>query len=265
MYEEEIAEIVGEFRKAGEEINAEMASLDVSALTNSGAQPVLKRVGEILRELLAKVSEMVARLFGKAAAEGVSKARESIGVPGPPEPSRSRDAVVAAATSDMQSDLLAVTQNIDRRTKAAIRRAVADSMRANMSAGINGRRTLNRDTLAGIRKALGSSADTAIIDAAGRRWKPEVYVDMVTRTKAMNTQIDATIDEALARDVQYGVISRHGAKDACARYEGKVVKLTPDAPGDYPYIGALKASGAIFHPNCKHVISPIRNPRGDTK
>jgi hypothetical protein len=59
----------------------------------------------------------------------------------------------------------------------------------------------------------------------------------------------------------YATISSHGATDGCAPYEGKVVKLVSEAPGSYPTVDELRSSNKIFHPNCKHTIIPIRDPR----
>jgi hypothetical protein len=167
--------------------------------------------------------------------------------------------LVKAVVADTQADLLAVTQNVDKRVKATVRQVTAEVMRDNLSKGINGRKTMNRQTLEKLRGKLGDSVNTGIIDAGGRKWKPQVYVDMVTRTKMMRATNDATINEALGRDAYYGVISSHGAKDACRNWEGKIVKLVSDAPGDYPYYGDLP-NREIFHPNCKHTISPVRDP-----
>jgi hypothetical protein len=259
-YDAEIAEITEAFRLATEEIRSELTSVDIADLTYPKARPLLARITTILTDLIAKVSEMVARLFTKSATDGVQRAMNALGTPGKPVLNRVNENMLAAVIEDAQSDLLAVTQNVDRRTKTAVRRVVAESMRGNMAAGINGRRAISRETVTGIRKVLDDATSSGIIDAAGRRWKPEVYADMVTRTKMMYTHMEATTNEAIARGVLYGRVSKHGATDGCAKYEGKIVKLVPEADGDYPYVGDLRASGAIFHPNCKHVISPIRNP-----
>ncbi|MOA45391.1 hypothetical protein D3C78_1677850 [compost metagenome] len=82
---------------------------------------------------------------------------------------------------------------------------------------------------------------------------------MVTRTKLAETHREATINEAVGRNAFYAQISRHGATDACQNWEGRVVKLVRDAPGDYPFIGDLPRR-EIFHPRCRHVLSPARNP-----
>ncbi|UKS30166.1 phage minor capsid protein [Paenibacillus sp. HWE-109] len=259
-YESEIAEITAAFRSATQEIRDELSRVDIVDLSYPKARPHLVRISTILADLFAKVSDMVARLFSKAASDGIQRAMDALGTPGKPSISRINSNMLVAVTEDTQADLLAVTQNIDRRTKVAVRRAVAESMRGNMTAGINGRKTISRDILARIKKTLAEPTSNGIVDAAGRRWKPEVYAEVVTRTKAMYAHMETTTNEALERGVLYGRISRHGATDGCAKYEGKIVKLTPDAPGDYPYVGDLRASGAIFHPNCRHVITPVRNP-----
>ncbi|WP_426043248.1 phage minor capsid protein [Bacillus pumilus] len=111
-------------------------------------------------------------------------------------------------------------------TKAAVRRAVSDSIKYNMTSGTNGRRTIRDD----IKKRLKESVVTGIVDAKGRRWKPEVYADMVTRTKMMQTYREATTNEAVDRGVLYAQISSHGAKDACRGHEGEIIKLTLEAP-----------------------------------
>jgi hypothetical protein len=259
-YEADITEITQSFNGAVSDIKREVEKMP---LTNAGANETVKKIGGIFGNLRDKAGSWLSRMIPKAARDGVVRALDALGVirnrDQEPPLNKANSEVVTAATDDTYADLLVVTQNIDRRTKAAIRKAVADTMRASMEADINGRRTINADTAARIRRELGEAVDNAIIDSAGRRWKVETYVDMVTRTKLMRAHMDATINEALSRGVQYGVISRHGATDACAKWEGRVVKLVPDAPGDYPYIGDLPRR-EIFHPNCRHTISPIRKP-----
>src|SRR5690606_27854204 len=104
----------------------------------------------------------------------------------------------------------------------------------NLAAGINGQRTLRREILTKLRRDLGNAVDTGIIDAAGRRWKPEVYAEMLSRTKLHAVNREARINEAISRGAFYGRISTHGATDACRKYEGMIVKLVREAEGEYP-------------------------------
>ncbi|MCG7386836.1 phage minor capsid protein [Paenibacillus sp. ACRRY] len=265
-YDRDINHLVDAYKRGILAIATELSRLDVSDISRAHAKAALAEIAAILRGLNAESAAWVAEYVPKAATDGVARAIVGLGVANTIAEAekivkfnRINREMVASAIADTQADLLAVTQNIDRRVRQAVRQATAESFRANMASGINGRRTINADTLAGIRKTLGQATDTGIIDAAGRRWKPEVYVDTVTRTKLNSAHRDATINEAIGRETYYAQISSHGAKDACRNWEGRIIKLVPDAPGDYPYVGDLPRR-EIFHPRCRHVLSPVRNP-----
>ncbi|QHZ49021.1 phage minor capsid protein [Bacillus sp. NSP9.1] len=264
-YKYEVDQLIAYYQDAVHDILAELERVDIDNFRRANAKATLDSIAEILSELDDKSKAWVEKNIPKAARDGVINTIVSLGVAETVEKaaqiasfSRLNKEMVAAAVADTQADLLAVTQNIDRKTKAAVRKAVSDSMRYHMTRGTNGRRTIASD----IRNTLQQSVKTGIIDAAGRRWRPEVYADMAVRTKMMETYRQATTNESLSRNVYYAVISSHGAKDACRFYEGKIMKLTDDAPGKYPTYDQLKASGQIWHPNCKHTFSPIRNPEG---
>jgi hypothetical protein len=266
-YEYEIKKLVSTYTKAMYQISAELQRLDITDMSRASTAAALAEVVRILAELNETSTEWVTRNLPIAATDGVAAAIFALGVAETFEEARRiakfnrmNKAMVDAVIADTQADLLAVTQNVERKVRAAVRQVTADSMRANMARGVNGRRTISRDVLDGLRKKLGDSVNTGIVDAAGRRWRPEVYVDLVTRTKMREAHVEATTNEAVQRGAFYGIISRHGAKDACRYHEGRIVKLTPDAPGNYPTYAELRATNQIFHPNCRHVISPLRDP-----
>ena len=266
-FNRDIADLVVAYKDAIKRIQAELLSLDLSDMSRAKTEAALREITAMLAALNEESAVWVAKYVPEASAAGVVGTMVALGTADSyadavktARISRVNSTYVNAVIADTQADLLAVTQNVDRRVRAAIRQATAESMRANMAAGINGRRTINRDTLAAMRRVLGSAVETGIIDAGGRRWKPEVYVDMVTRTKLAETERQTMINESIARNVRYGIISSHAATDACRFYEGKIVKLTPEAPGNYPFIGNLPRRD-IFHPNCRHVVTPIRDPK----
>ncbi|MCD9024323.1 phage minor capsid protein [Cohnella silvisoli] len=264
-YDYQIGKLTAAYKAAITSILAELNRMDVTEMSRANSSAALAEVATILSGLNAESAAWVAENIPLAARDGVVNALTSLKIENPgaaPQFNRMNSEMVKAAVADTQSDLLAVTQNVERRVRSAVRQVTGESMRANTAAGIIGRRTISRDILDGLRKKLGDSVNTGIIDAAGRRWRPEVYVEMVTRTKMAITHREATVNEAIDRDVLYGRISRHGAKDACANWEGKYVKLVPDATGPFPYIGDLPRR-EIFHPNCKHLVSPMRNPPAD--
>lgn len=266
-YEYDVDELTRAYREAVSEIQDELTRTDLTDLSRAKAQSVLAQVTVVLNRLTKKSFDWVKRVIPSAAIGGVMRTLMALGLAKTPEEAREKaklnrmnQNMVAAAVADTQSDLLAVTNNIDRRVRAAVRRAVGDVMRANMAKGVNGTRTLSADVLARVRKELGDAANNAIIDARGRRWKVETYVDMVARTKTMYAHTEATMNEALGRGVLYGIVSSHGAKDACRFHEGRIIRLTDEGDANYPTYEQLRSSGQIWHPNCRHTVSPVRRP-----
>jgi glycerol-3-phosphate cytidylyltransferase-like family protein len=268
-YEYDIQRLVSVYKRGISDILAELNRLDLTNMQRAQILAALKNIADILAGINKDSSDWVNEVIPKVITDGIASAIVALGVADTVEEAqkivkfnRANKALSESVIADTQSDLLAVTQNIDRKVRATVRQVAAESMRANYAKGINGRKAISRDILTELRQKLGKSVETGIIDAAGRRWKPEVYVDMLVRTKTMSAHMDSTINEAVQREAYYGIISSHGATDACRNYEGKTVKLVPDAPGNYPYIGDLRGGRDIFHPNCKHVVTPTRLPNG---
>lgn len=268
-YNYDAEKLAEQYKKAVEKIMNDLKNSDPKGYSKAFQAAQLKEISDILSELNDESAKWVEEHIPEAAREGTAVTLYAAGIVGSIEEARKivkfstlNERMVASVIADTQQDLLAVTQNVEKRVRNAIRSTSADVMRRNMAAGINGTRTNRRDILTDLRSQLGSALDTGIVDAAGRRWKPHVYVNMLVQTKMMYAHTESTMNEALERGIQYATISSHGATDACRQWEGKVVKLVPDAPGSYPTVAAAKASRQIFHPNCKHLIVPIRNPDG---
>ncbi|CAM3640224.1 phage minor capsid protein [Mesobacillus zeae] len=265
-YDYDVRKLVSAYERALTNIQAQLNSLMLSDFERASILAVQAHIAATLKELNGFTAEWTGEALTKAVTQGSADAIYALGLASTLQEAtnivkfnRMNKELVKAAIADTQADLLAVTQNVERRTRAAVRTATSEMMRAHMAQGVSGTATLRRDLTKRIRKQLGDAADTSIIDASGGRWKLAKYTDMLVRTKMMEAHKESTINEAVGRDVQYGVISRHGAKDACRNWEGKIVKLTPDAPGNYPYIGNLPRN-EIFHPRCAHVVSPVRRP-----
>lgn len=262
-YDYNTDKLVSAYQKAIASIYATLDRIDISNMTRANTAAMLTEVSAVLASLNEESAAWVAENIPLAARNGVLSALVALDVKDAAKVAsfnKINRELVAAIVADTQADLLAVTQNVDRRVRTVVRQVTAESMRANMTRGVNGRKTISRDILDGLKKKLGDSVNTGIIDAAGRRWKPEVYVDMITRTKTMQAHKEASNNEAIGRGALYGVISRHGATDACRKWEGRIVKLVPEADGDYPYIEDVPRN-EIFHPCCRHVITPVRDPQ----
>lgn len=252
-YEYEIRRLVGYYEQALRDINNELMRLDLSDLQRANITALQADIASILRELDDKSADWIAEHIPIAVADGVVRSIVALGAVETIEEARAvvkfnrlNRELVKVAVADTQDDLLQVTQNVNRRVRTAIRQVIGEVLRTNLTQGINATQSLRQGIMRDLRKQLGDSLNTGIVDAANRRWKPQVYVDMVVRTKMAAAQREAAINEGVAEGAYYGVISSHGAKDMCRVWEGRVIKLVPDAPGDYPYIGNLPRRD-IFH------------------
>lgn len=268
-YEYDIQRLVAAYKRGISDILAELNRLDLTDMQRAQILATLKNIAEILRSINEESAKWVDEVIPKTITDSIASTIVALGVVdtlGEAQKivkfNKANKALTEAVIADTQADLLRVTTNMSDRTKYAIRQAAQLSFRTNYAKGINGRKAISVDILREMRETLGKAVDTGIIDARNNRWKPLNYVDMLVRTKTMSAHMDATINEAISRGAYYGRISKHGATDACRNYEGKIVKLVPDAPGDYPYIGDLRGGRDIFHPNCAHVITATRLPEG---
>jgi len=265
-YDYEVSRLVLYYRKAMRKILRELRMVDLNSAQQRELQKLLARINNTLKELDSDADEWVKKNVRKAALDGAAlalvaldvvdsfdEALKTVKLRGP-----NRE-MTRAIVADLQQDLLAVSQNISKRTRTVVRQVVAESMRSNMTAGINGRKTMDRDIVQRLRAQLSSAIDTGIVDAAGRRWKPDVYVDMVVRTKLFEAHREAHTNEGLMRGAEFALISSHSAKDACRFHEGRIVALNPNNKNGYPTIAELKATNQIFHPNCKHHIIVFRS------
>lgn len=261
-YEYNVAVLRGYYEEALNDISNELLRLDISNFERSQAKSTELEIKRIISELDGKAIEWVAINIPVAALDGVALSLVSLGFAQTMQEARAtarfsrlNKDFIKTAIADTQEDLLQVTKHMEPNLIGSIRSATAETVRSNLTRGINGTQTLKRDLL----DRLDAATKSGIIYADGTVQKPEVYAEMVVRTKMAETQRKTAVNDAIDRDVYYGVISRHNAIDDCAKWEGKVVRLVAKAPGKYPLIDELPKR-EIFHPNCRHTITPIRKP-----
>lgn len=261
-YDNDVKRLVKAFEQALKDVQRELDALFLTDYERAQILAVEKSIRNILSDMTKYGDEWATVAMTTAATEGIASTIYALGLISTFDEALKvvkfntvNKRLVAAAIADTQADILAVTQNIERQAKLAIRKATAEAMRYKLTRGINATQDISKE----IRQRIVKATDVAIIDARGNRWKVGTYADMLARTKMMNTHRESAINEALSEGSYYGRISRHNAKDACRKWEGKIVKLVADAPGDYPYLGDLPRN-EIFHPNCQHLVTPLRDP-----
>lgn len=168
------------YKDAIREIRTTILTLDLAKPTRANEQAVLSTVVHTIAVLNEMSSDWVAKHL-PAAIEKVTTLNEI------------NESMVASVIADTQADLLAVTQNIERRARMAVRQVFADSMRSSMFSG----KEISADTLKAMRKTLSDAVSGGIITTDGQRWKPEGYVDALIQRKFAEAERQAIDNDAL--------------------------------------------------------------------
>lgn len=262
-----VTRLVRYYKRAVQTIMNEIERGDITDLSTANSRAMLKEISDVIVELDEDSREWVRENIPEAARKGIARSLVTLGVTESLAEAEKivrfnklNREMVRAAVADTYQDLANVTQNMDRKTKAGLRRVFAETIREQYTQGVTGLKTIKRETLNRMYKEMDDLVNTGIIDAAGRKWRPETYVEMVAHEKMNQAYFEANTNEAIARGAYYGIISSHGATDACRYHEGRIVKLIEDAPGDYPTVDELRATNQIFHVNCRHHVNTLRDP-----
>ncbi|SHE66415.1 Phage minor capsid protein 2 [Seinonella peptonophila] len=267
-YNELIEKLEQILQGSSDQLKAFLLSIDFQNLSPKDQREIEKRIDEILITTNQQLFTWVDMAINYAYIVGVAITLMTLGLQ--PAMKAAKDTVKMGNQLNKQTvnqikkvtynDLLLMTQNTSQRVKDVVTRVVMENIR-NREIGVSLKENY-RNIIRGLKEEASQAADFSIIDRANRTWTIESYSKMVARTKVMQAQFEGTINESLKREAYYGVISSHNSKHAsCRKWEGKIVKLTADVPGDYPLLSDLRAYEfkEIFHPSCKHHVFPVRN------
>lgn len=162
--------------------------------------------------------------------------------------------------SDTMEDLLFVTQHTKKELKKQIRETFAKNLHYHALVGENQNniKKLIEKQLSKkfMEESLKKKGFVGIVDAGGKKWNLKTYIDMAVTTKMNQAYTEGLKDRAISTGKDLAVIPEKGAKDSCSKFEGMIVSLTGQTKG-FMTVDQLKATGLIFHPNCKHAPFPI--------
>lgn len=130
-----------------------------------------------------------------------------------------------------------------------LRNALTDTWRLGELEGL----TL-KERAAMISQKWGSVADgigSRFVDASGRAWKDDVYLQMLTRTTLARANRDVYADSIVKDGFDLAIIENvdGGACDICQEWDGVVVSITGKTDGLPTYQQALDDGWG--HPNCR--------------
>lgn len=171
-----------------------------------------------------------------------------------------QDSILKLRNATMK-DLLSVTRNTEYSLKKLIRNTLSKHL------NVRNMKNMDREDLAqqlikeieGQALKKGIKAEMiAIVDKAGRRWKLDNYVRMVTKTKAQEVVVSG-IKDYVQEHNGHGDLARIPfnplTNDPCLPFQGLIISMTGATPG-YRTYDEIRATGHIFHPNCRHTPIP---------
>jgi Phage minor capsid protein 2 len=275
-YAEDIEKLIKNYEEAYKLILnklIELVKTDGNEILKNQQASLYRQISFLLQELNINIQPQVRELIEKSFTSGQIETMLAIGSASSLTEARKNvkfsalgKSQVETLVADTMNDLLQMTNRTDEQIKQVVRETVGHHLRMNAIQQM-GRRTTSQ----AIKRALEQRGFTpqhltnlvredafmGVTDRSGRRWGLRTYVDMVTRTKMMQSSIEGTRTEALERGVDLAVISSHGAEDECRHFEGLVISMNGTTEGYLSY-DEIKQTNKCFHPNCEHSVSPLR-------
>lgn len=270
VVDKNIDRIIKTYAKAYQEVYKNLvdnlASIGTDTAVTAQAS-ILKQLETKLEELNKKVAEELNQALAEAYVEGRAthavatetvKTIEELMVAVPY--SLLNHEKIYQASIDTFEDLLFVTQHTTKESKKVIRDIISKHIQLGIADNQGHREIMRRIkkelTLENIKRLVGDKALVGIIDAKGRRWKLKTYVELIVKTKLQQLHVEGLKDHALEDGYDLARIPSKGASDSCRAFEGMVISLN-GLDRNFPSYDSLKASGLIFHPNCRHTPVPI--------
>lgn len=230
---------------------------------------IMKQVNFMLKELdntLAKeLEKMIKKVFKDGQAYhllSVKEAKNMEDAVSSASFNRVQQAKVEALISDTYGDILLATQNTSQAIVGVVRETVRKIAQYHALQNTNYTQQIKELkaelSKQGLSKRIVKDGFVGITDSAGRKWQLDTYCKMVVTTKVNDAFIQGISHEAEETGFDLAVISSHGAKDKCKKWEGVVISLNGLTKG-YPTYSEARATNEIWHPNCEHTLHPIRS------
>lgn len=162
--------------------------------------------------------------------------------------------------ADTMEDLLFATEHTKRQLKKIIRDTYSKHMALAGLEGTNYKELMKQIkselTRKGFSVTIQKDGFVGIIDRLGRKWNLKTYVEMVVNTKMSQAYHEGMKDKAIETGKDLAQVSENSSVTPCKYFEGMIISMTGQTQGYMTY-DQLKATGMIFHPNCRHTCYPV--------
>jgi hypothetical protein len=158
--------------------------------------------------------------------------------------------ITKSVTEDMLRDVNLINNDWRKRFDDTVRKGINDISSLNFKKAAAGQKEgIGRNLYNQIK-----DEGLKLVDRAGRKWEPDRYVKMYSRTRSRELQTQGIKNRMNDYEFDLVKISDHvdvDGMDICNVYEANVYSLSGNHP-DYPAL----SDEPPFHPNCAHVMTP---------
>lgn len=255
-----IAKAKGAVAVAAKDIQKEVLylcqKLDV-ARSADNREIIYAAVDKRIAKLANKLNQLFQYADDKAVNAANAQAAKSTGVKLQINKHHAKEIIDAVQRAGGENIAATMTANMEANVISSLRGAVVSAMRENALTG-GGYKELQASIRAKWEAAAGSANGLGFVDARGRQWDTDAYLNMNVRTNAMrvfNDTLVTQIGRATGGDLVR--VSRGGDPSCklCFPWEGRILSITGKTKG-FPTYDECKASGC-FHPNCVHILEPV--------
>lgn len=164
---------------------------------------------------------------------------------------------IASLVNETSADIASAMQGFSKMTQRMINQATRDALLTQVATGkITGES--HKEIAKGIVSELKKNGMTAITDKAGKNWDLANYGKMLARTKLTQAHNSGVMMRLAAEGNDLVIVSDHiSACPLCQPWENKVLSVSGNSK-EYPSLATAQGDG-LFHPNCRHAISPLPN------
>lgn len=167
-----------------------------------------------------------------------------------------KEAIQALAESgiaDIASGMQGMVKTAQRLVSDATRRAVLDQVATGQVLG-----ETRKEITKNIVKTLKEDGISSLVDKKGRTWELSRYGSMLARTKLTQAHNTGTVNRMAESGYDLVQVSDHqGECELCRPWENEILSVS-GRHGKHKSLAQAENAG-LFHPNCRHVITPVQS------
>lgn len=164
---------------------------------------------------------------------------------------------IAALVNGTSADIASAMASFAKTGQNLVNSATRDALLKQVAVGkVTG--DSRKEISKGIVKELKKQGINSITDKGGKTWDLATYGKMLARTKLTQAHNSGVSMRLAQQGNDLVIVSDHiSACPLCQPWENKVLSVNGQTKG-YPTLAQAEANG-LFHPNCRHAISPLPN------